>query len=82
MPFPPKKFLVYMCIEPPLPRATPWDRPLRMGRCLKDVTKLSFPQRSIAAWNSLSEGVVSPRSVHSLKEKCDKCRYGAKATPA
>uniref|UniRef100_A0A915JPD4 Uncharacterized protein n=1 Tax=Romanomermis culicivorax TaxID=13658 RepID=A0A915JPD4_ROMCU len=27
MPLPPKKFLVYMCIEPPLPCTLPWSRP-------------------------------------------------------
>ncbi|MPC26017.1 hypothetical protein E2C01_019144 [Portunus trituberculatus] len=53
---------------------------LRKGRCLRDVKKYIFPQRCVETWNSLSEKVVSAKSVHSFKEKLDKCRYGDGAT--
>ncbi|MPC72234.1 hypothetical protein E2C01_066532 [Portunus trituberculatus] len=56
------------------------SKKLRMGRCFKDVKKFSFSQRSIAAWNSLSEDVELARSVHSFTEKLDKCKYGDGAT--
>ncbi|MPD04622.1 hypothetical protein E2C01_100319 [Portunus trituberculatus] len=38
--------------------------------------------RCVETWNSLSEEVVSAKSVHSFKEKLDKCRYGDEATRA
>ena len=44
------------------------------------MEKFSFPQRIIEAWNSLSEVVMSGRSVYSFKEKLDNCRYGEGAT--
>ncbi|MPC49659.1 hypothetical protein E2C01_043469 [Portunus trituberculatus] len=38
--------------------------------------------RCVETWNSLSEEVVSAKSVHSFKEKLNKCRYGDGATRA
>ena len=49
---------------------------LRKGRCLNNVKKNSFPHRNIEVWNKLSEEVISVKTVHQLKEKLDKCRYG------
>lgn len=50
-------------------------------RCLRDSKKYSFPQRNIEAWNSLSEGVISTRSVDNFKEKFDKYRYRDSVSP-
>ncbi|MPC74578.1 hypothetical protein E2C01_068941 [Portunus trituberculatus] len=58
------------------------SKELRKGRCLRDVKKYSFPQRCVETWNSLSKEVVSATSVHSFKEKLDKCRCGDGATQA
>ena len=58
------------------------SKKLRKGRCLRDVKKYSFPQRCIETWNGLNEEVVSAKSVHSFKEKLDRCRYGDGATRA
>ena len=49
---------------------------LRKGRCLNNVKKNSFPHRNIEVWNKLSEEIISVKTVHQLKEKLDKCRYG------
>ena len=49
---------------------------LRKGTCLRDIKKYSFPQRSVEVWNSLRQEVVEVSSVHQMKERLDKCRYG------
>ena len=56
------------------------SKKLTKGSCLKDVKKYSFPQRCVEVWNSLSEEVVTARSVHSFKGKLDLYRYGDGAT--
>ena len=48
---------------------------LKKDRCLKDVKKYSFPQRSVDVWNGLSADVVSAKTISGFKTKVDKTRY-------
>ena len=43
------------------------------GRCFKDMKKFQLSTKSIKAWNSLSENIMSAMSVHSFKEKLGNC---------
>ena len=44
--------------------------------CHKNIRKYSFPYRNIEAWNGLDRSVVEAGSIHQLKARLDKCRYG------
>ena len=44
--------------------------------CQKNIRKYSFPYRNIEVWNSLDRTVVEAGSVHQLKARLDKYRYG------
>ena len=61
-------------------RTTGHSKKHRKGQCLKDKKRHSFPQRSIEAWNGLTEEIVAAKCVHNFKERLDKCRIGVGTT--
>ena len=54
-------------------------RKIRKGRCVSDIKKYSFPNRTIDVWNGLKKEVVTAKNLHTFKEKLDKYGYGDRA---
>ena len=48
---------------------------LKKERCIRDIRKYSFPQRTITIWNGLEEDIVNATRVHCFKARLDKVRY-------
>ena len=48
---------------------------LKKERCIRDIRKYSFPQRTITIWNGLEENIVNATRVHCFKARLDKVRY-------
>ncbi len=52
------------------------EKKFRKGKCLRDLKKYIFPQRSVDMWNKLREEVAEARNVHQMKERLSNYRYG------
>ena len=52
------------------------DMNINLKRCLKDIKKFSFPNKSVDIWS------VQAKHIHESKTKWDESRYGDKTTQA